>query len=138
MKQDTDWVTISESYDLTLLFKLIEKFVLKQSDNQYKMAVLIAEQLLILLFHQDDQVGNTAYYDRFTTRVKVACQAGVCYCSPDMLEDKATQLKMGDYDTLSDPDKKKVINSIEQEYLAYLFLNNSNAKLHSHQKLTAR
>jgi hypothetical protein len=30
-----------------------------------------------------------------------------------------------DYDTLSDPDKKKVINSVEQEYLAYLFLNNS-------------
>jgi hypothetical protein len=50
MKQDTDWVTISESYDPSLLFKLIEKFVLKQSDNQYKMAVLIAEQLSILLF----------------------------------------------------------------------------------------
>ncbi len=28
-------------------------------------------------------------------------------------------------------DKKKVIDSIEQEYLAYLFLNNSNAKMHS-------
>ncbi len=33
MKQDTDWVTISESFDSSLLFKLIEKFVLKQSDN---------------------------------------------------------------------------------------------------------
>jgi hypothetical protein len=41
MKQDTDWVTISESFDPNLLFKLIEKFVLKQSDNQYKTAVLI-------------------------------------------------------------------------------------------------
>jgi hypothetical protein len=33
MKQDIDWVIISESFDLILLFKLIEKFVLKQSDN---------------------------------------------------------------------------------------------------------
>jgi hypothetical protein len=33
---------------------------------------------------------------------------------------------MGDYDTLSDPDKKKVIDRVEQENLAYLFLNNSN------------
>ena len=93
MKQDTDWVTISESFDPNLLFKLIEKFVLKQSDNQYKTAVLIAEQLLILQLHQDDQLGNAAYYDCFTTRVEVACQAGVCYYSPDLLEDKATQLK---------------------------------------------
>ncbi len=61
----------------------------------------------------------------------MARQAGVCYYSPDLLEDKATQLKLGGYDTLSDTDKKKVINSIEQEYLAYLFLSNSNAKMHS-------
>ena len=43
MKQDTDLVTSSESFDPNLLFKLIKKFVLKQSDNQYKTAVLIAE-----------------------------------------------------------------------------------------------
>ncbi len=48
MKQDADWVTISESFDPILLFKLIKKFVLKQSDNQSKMAVLIAERLSIL------------------------------------------------------------------------------------------
>jgi hypothetical protein len=75
---------------LTQTFKLIKKFVLKQSDNQYKTAVLIAEQLLILLFRHDDQLGNAVYYDCFTTRVQVDCQAGVCYYSPDLLEDKAT------------------------------------------------
>jgi hypothetical protein len=54
MKQDTTWVTVSESFDPILLFKLIKKFVLKQSDNQYKMVVLIAKQLSILSFRQDD------------------------------------------------------------------------------------
>ena len=39
MKQDTDWVSISDSFDPHLLFKLIKKFVLKQSDNQYKSGV---------------------------------------------------------------------------------------------------
>jgi hypothetical protein len=82
-------------------------------------------------------VDNAAYYDRFTTRVEVACQAGVCYYSPNLLEDNATQLKMGDYGTLSDTDKKKVIDSVEHEYLAYLFLNNSNVKLHSQLKKDA-
>jgi hypothetical protein len=134
MKQDVDWVTISESFDPSLLFKLIEKFVLKQSANQYKTAVLIAKQLSILLLCLDNQVGNAVYFDCFTTRVEVACQAGVCYYSPKLLEDKATQTKMGNYDTLSDTDKNKVIKTIEQEYLAYLFLHNSNGKMHSQLK----
>ncbi len=134
MKQDTDWVSIRDSFGPHLLLKLIEKFKLKQSDNQYKTAVLTAEQLSIFQFRQDGQLGNAGYYDCFTTRVEVVRQAGVCYYSPDLLDDKATQLKLGSYDTLSDADKKKVTNSVEQEYLAYLFLNNSNGKLHSQLK----
>jgi hypothetical protein len=100
IKQDADWVKISGLFDPTHLFKLIKKFVLKQSNNQYKMAVLIAEQLAILSFHQDDQIGNATYYDWFTTRVEVARQAGVCYHSPDLLEDKAAELEMAAYDML--------------------------------------
>jgi hypothetical protein len=71
MKQDVDWGTISDLFDPIALFKLIEKFVLKQSDNQYKTAVLISEQLSILQFRQDDQVKNATYYYSFTTRVKL-------------------------------------------------------------------
>ena len=41
MKQDMDWVIISEPFDPNLLFELIETFVLKQSNNQYKTAMLI-------------------------------------------------------------------------------------------------
>ena len=74
------------------LFKLIEKFVLMQSNTQYKTAGLIAEQLSILQVHQDDQVTNAMHYDRFITRVEVARQAGVCYYTPDLLDMKATEL----------------------------------------------
>jgi hypothetical protein len=114
MKQDADWMKISGLFNPTLLFELIKKFVLKQSNNQYKTAVLIAEQLSILLFCQDDQIGNATYYDWFTTRVEVACQAGVCYHSPDLLEDKAAKLKMAAYDTLLPAKKKTVIDAVKQ------------------------
>jgi hypothetical protein len=132
MKQ-ADWVETSGLFDPTLLFNLIEKFVLKQSNNQYKTAVLIDKQLSILSFGQDDQVGNATYYDWFTTRVEVACQAGVCYHSSDLLEDKAAQLNMAAYDMLLPAEKKTVVDVAEQEYLAYLFINNSNAKMHGQQ-----
>ncbi len=99
MKQDSDWVMISTSFNPSLLLKLIEKYVLKHSDNQYMTAVLIAEQLSILQFCQEDQVSNATYYNRFTTRVEVARQAGVCYHTPDLLQDKSVHLKMGDCTT---------------------------------------
>jgi hypothetical protein len=53
---------------------------------------------------------------------------------PDLLQYKSVQLKMGDYVILSAPDKKSIIDVVKQEYLSYLFINNSNAKLHSQLK----
>ncbi len=115
MKQDTTWVMVSELFDLILLFKLIKKFVLKQSENQYKRAVLIAEQLSILSFHQDNQVPNATYYNQFTTRVEVACQAGVCYYIPDLLATKCVELSYTEYETLTPAKQKNVRDVIEQE-----------------------
>jgi hypothetical protein len=66
MKQDAGWGMVSDSFNPITLFELIEKFVLKQSDNQYKIAVLIAEFLPNFFFHQDDQVSYATYYACFT------------------------------------------------------------------------
>jgi hypothetical protein len=41
MKQDSNWQTVSNSYDPLKLLKLIEKYILKQSDNQYKTVIVI-------------------------------------------------------------------------------------------------
>jgi hypothetical protein len=69
------------------------------------MAVLISKQLSILSFRQDDQVPNTTYYNQFTTRVEVACQAGVCYYTPDLLDTKCGELPCSEYETLM-PDEQ--------------------------------
>ena len=113
MKQDSVWVAISTWYDPNLLFKLTKKFALKQLDkHQCKTAVLIAEVISILQFHQDNQVSKTTYYDQSTTMVEVAHQAGVCYHSLDLLQDKITQLKMGDNKSLSSTNNKLVVDVV--------------------------
>jgi hypothetical protein len=58
---DTTRVMVSVLFDPILLLKLIKNFVLKQSGNQYKTVVLIAKQLSILSFRQDNQVPNATY-----------------------------------------------------------------------------
>ncbi len=75
------------------------------------------------------------YYDCFTTRVEVARQAGVCYYTPDLLDMKA--VKLGNalpFTKLLDIEQKAIIELVEQEYFAYLFLNNSNQKMHTQLK----
>ena len=52
MKVDADWQTVSDSYGPLQLLKLIEKFVPKQSDNQYKIAVIIEQWRQVLSYRQ--------------------------------------------------------------------------------------
>jgi hypothetical protein len=66
--------------------------------------------------------------------VEVACQAGVCYYTPDLLGTKCVERSYNEYETLKPAEQKNVRDIVEQEYLAYLFINNSNQKFHSQLK----
>ena len=130
MEQDTDWIMISGSFNPSLLFKIIKKIVLKQSDNQYKSLVVdVAKQEFLaqpfinnsnaktqspdaegVILHGVQRDNSDAfpsskmrcthfeaceetYYDWSTAREEVAYQAGVCYHSPDLLQDKTSERK---------------------------------------------
>ncbi len=82
MKQDADWQVVSDSYDPLKLLKLIKKIILKQSDNQYKIAIIMEQLKLLLTYRQDDGVTNAAYYNQFKTRVDVAEHIGVSFDNP--------------------------------------------------------
>ncbi len=82
------------------------------------MGVLVAEQQSATQLCQEDQVIKTAHYIQSTTRVEIACQAGVCYHSSDLLQNKTTRPRMGDQESLSSTGKKLVVHAAEQECLA--------------------
>jgi len=138
MKQDSNWQTVSDSYDPLKLLKLIEKYILMQSDNQYKIGIVIEQLKLLLTYRQDDGVTNTAYYDRFKSRVDVAEHIGVSFDNPVLWDLKSQELYSMDFDSLADATKKesKVKDDVKQAFLAYLFFVNSNDKKHSQLKKT--
>ncbi len=70
MKQNADWQAVSDFYNPPKLLKL-KKFILKQSNNLYKIGIVIEQLKLLLAYWQDDGMTNVAYYDRFMTRVDV-------------------------------------------------------------------
>ncbi len=105
MKQDATWQTVSDSYDPLKLLKLIEKYILKQSDNQYKIGIVIEQLKLLLTYRQDDGVTNTAYYDRFKTRVDVAEHIGVSFDNPVLWDLKPQELYSMEFASLADATK---------------------------------
>jgi hypothetical protein len=132
MKQDTDWQADSESYVPLKLLKLIEKFILKQSNSQYKIGIVIKQLKLLLVYWQDDGVTNVAYYDWFKTRVDVTEYIGVSFDNPVLWDWKSQELYSTDYELLSNTAKEaKVKEDVKQAFLVYLFFINSNDKKHS-------
>ena len=74
---------------------------------------------------------NTAYYDRFKTRVDVAEHIGVSFDNPVLWDLKSQELYLADATKES-----KVKDNAKQAFLAYLFFINSNDKKHSQLKKT--
>jgi hypothetical protein len=137
MKQDADWQAVSDSYNPLRLLKLIKKFILKQSDNQYKIGIVIKQLKLLLVYWQDDGVTNASYHNQFKTRVDVAEHIGVSFDNPDLWDWKSQELYSTDYELPLDTVKEaKVKEDVKQAFLAYLFFINSNNKKHSQLKKT--
>jgi hypothetical protein len=46
--------------------------IIEQSDDQFKIGIIMGQLKILLTCSQDDGLTNAAYYDRFETRVDVA------------------------------------------------------------------
>jgi hypothetical protein len=76
MKQDTDWNTMSISYDPLTLYRFIERTVLAQTEDQYPFSTVYDHDLSYYLFKQDN-LSNPQWYERFNTKVDISGAIGV-------------------------------------------------------------
>jgi hypothetical protein len=76
MKQDTEWAVVSTSYDPLTLYRLIERTILAQTEDQYPFATLYDQELSFYLFKQET-LSNPQCYERFNTKVDVSEAIGV-------------------------------------------------------------
>ncbi len=78
MKQDKGWPAVSISYDPLLLYKLMERVIMKQTEDQYPVAALW-EQLCNVTQARQGNMTNIEYYERFNTKIDVAESVGVSF-----------------------------------------------------------
>jgi hypothetical protein len=132
MKHDTDWTLASVSYDPLTLYKLIEKTVLAQTEDQYPYATVYEQECTLYSFNQNS-LTNKQWYERFNTRIDVGGAIGVTRQHQVLLEHVASEETPPIlFAAMNAAQQKATREKAEERYLSYVFLRQSGKQ---HNKL---
>ena len=130
MKQDADWNLVSVSYDPLTLYRLIEKTVLAQTEDQCPFATVCDQEQSFYSFRQAENMSNPHWYERFNTKVDVGEAIGVTrqhkalleYVTQEQFPSTSTVVT---FDSLADTQQDDVRKDAEERYVSYVFLRQS-------------
>jgi hypothetical protein len=127
MKQDADWNTVSISYDPLTLYRLIERTVLAQTEDQYPFATVYDQELSFYSFKQEN-MSNPQWYERFNTKVDVSGAIGVTRQHNVLLEYVAQESYTRSFTDLGPVEQQLVRDDAEERYVSYAFLHQSGTQ----------
>jgi hypothetical protein len=127
MKQDMDWTPVSISYDPLPLYRLIEKTILAQTEDQYPFATVYDQELAFYSFRQET-LTNPQWYERFNTKVDVGEAIGMMRQHKVLLEYVAQELHTQAFATLNAAEQQAVREDAEERYISYAFLRQSGTQ----------
>jgi hypothetical protein len=131
MKQEKAWAQVSVSYKPLDLYKLIESVVLKQTEDQYRVAALW-EQYGAVYNAKQGNLTSTEWYERFNAKVEVAESVG-CVFANDKTLTYCSELEYKlPYSQLTDANKIVVTNLACDRFIAYGMLKMSS---NAHNKI---
>jgi hypothetical protein len=136
MKQDTNCNVASTSYDPLDLYRLIEKMMIAQTEDQYPFATVYDQELGFYLFLQET-MSNPQWYEKFNTKVDVGSAFGITRQHKVLLEYVAQENHTLAFTALSAEQKQAVREDAEERYISYAFLHQSGAQ-HGNLKVDLR
>ncbi len=128
MKQDKNWATVSVSYKLLELYKLIEQVILKQTEDQYPVAALW-EQLSNVANAKQGNLINNEWYDRFNTKVEVAKSVGVSFNFEEIWEYCVLEAHKAAYILLKPDEQEAVRVSARERLLSYALIKQATLSM---------
>jgi hypothetical protein len=124
MKQDTEWTNVRTSYDPLTLYRLIERTVLAQTEDQYPFATVYDQEISFYLFRQNT-LSNIQWYERFNTKVDVDDDIGVTRQHKVLLEYVAQETHTSAFADRGVVEQRVARNDAEERYVSYAFLRQS-------------
>ena len=128
LHNDPKWDAINTSQKPLELYTLIEKVVMKQTDDEYAPSNLVEHVMAVFGMKQPNNLSNSLWREKLDTRVDVAESIGVEFDQFTIMWDYVCKSEsLGDYDTLSPNDQKDVRAKSRERLLAYLLIKNSSS-----------
>ena len=128
LKQDAAWNAVSVSYDPLTLYRLIQRTILAQTEDQYPFATVYDQELAFYMFKQE-QLSNPQWYERFNTKVDVGEAIGVTRQHKVLLEHVAQEQNPPlHFEDCTDADKELIRVDAEERYVSYAFLRQSGTQ----------
>jgi hypothetical protein len=127
MKQGVDWTMVSTSYNPLTLYRLIEKTILGQTEDQYPLATVYDQELAFYLFRQDS-LSNPQWYKQFNTKVDVGMAIGVTRQHKVLLEYIAMELHTQSFANLGAAEQQAIREHAKERSIPYAFLRQSGTE----------
>jgi hypothetical protein len=126
MKQDKGWPAVSVSYNPLSLYKLMERVIMKQTEDQYPVAALW-EQLCNVTQAKQGNMTNIEYYERLNTKIDVAESVGVSFDFERIWEYCAQETHKQSYSSLTSDKQALARSEAKERVLSYaLIVSSSN------------
>ena len=107
MKHNLEWSAPFISYDPLTLFKIIEKIILAQTEDQYLFSTVYKQEQGLYSFQQN-VLTNDQWYKRFNTKIDVGSAIGVTRQHQVLLKHiVAKTIKTEDKDLLDNKNEDK-------------------------------
>ena len=127
LHNDPKWDAINSSQKPLELYTLIERVVMRQTDDEYAPSNLVDHIMAVFGMKQPNNLSNSLWREKLDTRVDVAESIGVEFDQFTVIWDYVCKSeKLGDYDMLSMDDQKEVRAKSRERLLAYLLIKNSS------------
>jgi hypothetical protein len=109
------------------LYRLIEKTVLAQTEDQYPFATVYDQVMAFYSFRQET-LSNPQWYERFNTKVDVGDAIGVTRQHKVLLEYVAQEMHTQAFAALGAAEQLAVREDAEERYILYAFLRQSGVQ----------
>jgi hypothetical protein len=112
---------VNTSYDPLKLYLFIEQIILAQTEDQYPLATVYDQELLLYPFKQKS-LSNPQWYERFNTKVYAGEAIGVTRQHKVLLDYADQESYTKSFTDLVAVEQKLLRDDAEEGYVSYAFL----------------
>ena len=126
-----DWQAVKDSEDPLLLYHLIEKTILAQTEDKCPFETIWEQERSLYLNYQDTMT-NAKWHETFNTRVDVANAVGITRQHSALLEHVTQEVHNQSFKDCNNNKKMKIRTDAKEQHLELTMLKTSGKK---HSKL---